>query len=78
MHFKPDTIKSIDRLMDDPDYKHFFDEMSNMGYSTEIMDKLTDIFSYEIEVSGEESKKLNFALRLAYLAGLAHSKKEQA
>lgn len=76
MRLKPDTIKAVDRLSQDPDYKHFFDEMSNMGYSTELVDKLTDIFSFEIEVSGEESKKLNFALRLAYLAGMADSKKE--
>jgi hypothetical protein len=76
LRLKPDTIKGVDRLSQDPDYKHFFDEMSNMGYSTELVDKLTEIFSFEIEVSGEQSKKLNFALRLAYLAGLADSKKE--
>lgn len=76
MHLKPETMEKVRQLESDPNYSAFFDQLSNYDYSTELVDELTDIFIYEMELRPEQRQKFNFALRLAYLAGQAENPKE--
>jgi len=76
MNLKPETLKKVKDLSIDPDHAAFFDQLASFDYSTELIDELTDIFIYEIELRPEQRQKFNFALRLAFLAGRADTSKE--
>ena len=69
MNLKSETIEKVRSLSKDPEFKSFFNELDNLNYSTELVDELTDMFIVEMELHPENREKLNFALRLAFLAG---------
>ena len=78
MQFKVETIQKIREMARNPEYANFFQQLSNYDYPTELVEELTEMFMYEMELPQEQLRNFNFALRLAYLAGKADAGKEEA